>query len=268
MHYSKYFAMKFDRDPQNTCNVLRDRTPRTWKTGERAEDRYELVQQFHGPDAQALAEAKAQELNAREFARVRALGPLTRYQTMWYCTIVESEVNRLAAIDHTPPDKIRVTPGLTIVHNTTSWTLWSDGRFTKPLSELPAGGDLSPDAVNFVSTVRGADGGTVHLPGGLLALTRVQEVLDTKDLDVGSSRGVYAAERIEDLHVRWTDGSEGHLYTHTAGYFEGYMYNVYGTLEEARAAMGGAPGPEGIYIFSPDQWQYDPDLGFMPRDQE
>jgi len=32
--------------------------------------------------------------------------------------------------------------------------------------------------------------------------------------------------------------------------------------------MGGAPGPEGIHIFSPDQWQYDPDLGFMPRDQE
>ena len=52
------------------------------------------------------------------------------------------------------------------------------------------------------------------------------------------------------------------------GYSEGYQFNVYQTLEAAKAAFGAAPGSQGIGEFSPDRFDYDPDLGYAARKQE
>ncbi len=126
---------------------------------------------------------------------------------------------------------------------------------------------MTPAARSLISAVRGADGGNVNLPGGMFALTKLDAVLAENEVERGASRGVYAAERIEHMRVRWFDGTEGDLYAVTAGYFEGYRYDIFPTLEAAQAEFGYSPDASGISEFSPDEFDYDPRLGYVSKEQ-
>lgn len=223
-----------------------------------------LVRRFEGPEAEKPARELVDKLNAEERARVLA-APVTRYQTNWYCAISEEEARRLAEIDKTTWAQVRITPGLTIVQNTNSWALWSDGKFSKKVSELAPFGTLPRAATKLINDVRGADGGCVYLPNGLLALTKVAEIRSETEVNVGPSRGYYAPEKIVQMAIKWTDGTTGDVYIHTAGYFEGYMFNVYSDLKEARKAaiLASAPGPNGLTADDLAGSRYDPELGFI-----
>lgn len=231
-------------------------------------DDREPVQKFPGPDGKDLAKQLADQLNAQERERIVA-EPLTRYETSWYVSILPAEAQQDAEIDHTPPEKIRVTEGIRLIHNTGSWALWSDHRITTAIGlKIPSGGPLTKDAESLISTVRGADGGSVHLPGGIWALTQIQQTRHLRDFAVGPNRGLYARERIEELAVEWLNGTTSRLYVTTAGYFEGYAYDIYGSLEEVRAALGSAPGPEGMVAFPAGPFDHNSEPGTIQREEK
>lgn len=214
------------------------------------------------------AEQRATELNQASFAEHIAGRKFTRYITFSYVSLDLDECKRHATLDHTHPDKIRITPNVGILHYAGTWMLWDDGKITTGIGiSLPHAGILTPAARGLISTVRGADGGGVNLPGGILALTKIDTVLEETAVTVGASRGHYAAERIERLRVRWLDGTESDLYAVTAGYFEGYRYDLFATLEAAQAEFGLSPGASGISDFSPDDFDYDPRLGYVNKEQ-
>jgi hypothetical protein len=190
---------------------------------------------------------------------------MNRYLTRWYVATDKTEALRNAEIDHTPVDEIAVAENVDPVHVTGNWIFWSDGKFTTGIgARLPRGGSLTRDAEQLINNVRGSDSGTVE--GGLALLTRVKEILSEEEIETGPSRGVYAAERITRLRVRWIDDTESDLFIHTAGYFEGYAYDVYQSLGALRRFFQPAPGPQGISNFAPDDYDYDPELGFVSKD--
>lgn len=214
-------------------------------------------------DMASKARARTAELNQESFNTHIKGRAFSRYVIgHTYVTVQASEVERLASIFKTLPEQIKITHNLQILH-VADFVLWGDGRITKaPLGELPPGGILSQDAIGLISSVRGADGGTVHLPGGLASLANIKHIHGEQEIDSGPSRGHYAAEKIIEYDVEWVSGLRTKIYAHTAGYFEGYMFDIYAE----RPALGGTPGPDGITTFPPDDFEYDPDLGYVSQD--
>ena len=68
--------------------------------------------------------------------------------------------------------------------------------------------------------------------------------------------------------IEWNDGTTGELFVHTAGYFEGYLFDIYPDLDALKAQIAPAPGPEGIRVFPTDDYAYDPTLGYVAVSQE
>lgn len=89
---------------------------------------------------------------------------------------------------------------------------------------------LSDDARRLVSDVRGSDSGAPRV--GYATLIAVARIRATETLALGPSRGVYARAEAARLTCVMTDGSVRELYQLTEGYFEGYMCEVFGSLEE------------------------------------
>lgn len=214
----------------------------------------------------SLARDQAEKRNSASFAAHIKGNRFTRHVIgHHYVTVHADEVGRLASIFKTPTEQIKITPDLEILHVSDTFTFWSDGKITKsPLGELPPGGSLSRGAVGLIEIVRGADGGTVHLPGGLAFLANIKEIHAKKELATGPSRGHYAAESIIEYDLELLDGSRFTIYAHTAGYFEGYMFDIYAE----RPLLGGTPGPEGITEFPADDFSYDPVLGYVAKDAD
>ena len=50
------------------------------------------------------------DLNAASFREHISGREFTRYLTRWYVSVEEAEAQRLAAIDHTPAEEIKITP--------------------------------------------------------------------------------------------------------------------------------------------------------------
>lgn len=213
------------------------------------------------------ARQRAAELNQASFDANIAGQKFTRYLTFSYVAVDLEECKRHAGIDKTRPDKIHIAPNVGILHYADTWMLWDDGKFTTGIGiHLPLAGSLTKAAQALIATVRGADGGGVELPGGMLALTKLDAILSEAHVEIGPSRGHYAAEKIEHLHVRWLDGSEGDLYAVTAGYFEGYRYDIFPTLAAARAEFGLSPETGGMTAFPADDFDYDQRLGYVSKD--
>lgn len=226
------------------------------------------VTQRGDAETRSLAYSQAGERNRQSYAEHVAGKAFTRYLTHRHCTIAREHLEELAKRDGTSLDDIKITPDVQVLYNNSAWMLWSDDKITTAHgANLPPGGSLPPAAVELIGVVRESDSGIVNLPGGVVALTRVQEVLSEDTVYSGASRGHYSRERIEHMRVRWTDGTEGDLYAVTAGYFEGFQYDIYGSLKEAQAAFGYAPGPEGITVFPPDDYDLDPRLGYVRKDE-
>lgn len=208
------------------------------------------------------AKIRCYELNQEAFDNLPE--SLTRYQTAWYATTILSEVERLCRVDGSALENVKVTHGVIPVHSTGSWVLWSDGIFSKGVSEIPSGfGQLSSDAASLISTVLGSDGGFVE--GGLISLVGVDKILDKSDIEIGPSRGHYASERVQKWVVQCLNGEKETLYIHTAGYFEGYMFNMYNSIEALNESFP-APSSEGITEFPPDDFDYDSQSGFVSKD--
>ncbi len=186
---------------------------------------------------------------------------MDRYKTRWYVTTDPGEAARLAEIDHTPAGEIEVTHNVEPVH-VQGWILWSDNQFTTGIgSGLPRGGNLTPDAAKLISLCRASDTGSVE--GGLISLTQVKRIVAEAEIECGPSRGHYAPESITRLDIEWLDGSEHPLYQYSVGYFEGYAYDLYQSLEALRTALTPAPPVTGIMDFAERGYRYDARLGWV-----
>ena len=162
---------------------------------------------------------------------------MTRYQTKLYVTVSLEEAQRHAKLDQTPEDQIRVTPDVTLLHKKgSSWALWSDGKMTRGYGlpkDVPSAQSLSPDAEGIIDAAQGSDDGQVE--GGWETVTRVQKILATTVLRDEGTRGYYANPKIEKLRVLLVDGTQTDLYVYTKGYFEGYHYKVFLSMDSLQA---------------------------------
>lgn len=156
-----------------------------------------------------------------------------RYLSRWYVALTRGDAERHAQIDGGP---IRVADA-EIVHATREWTLWSDGWLTTSVG-LPRWAQeirsLSRDAENLVGECRGSDSGPPAV--GYALLVQVAVVLRTETVVCGAQRGVYRAATIDRLAVQMLDGSERELVRYSEGYPEGYLCEIYETLEALQAA--------------------------------
>ncbi len=248
-------------DPKHDHWVVMETVGEKLGTDRVVED-FGILPRHHGADMapeHKLARKRVDELNRESFAAHVTGQKFTRYLTFSYVAVNLDECKRHAGLDRTHPDKIRITPNVGILHYAGTWMLWDDGKFTTGIGiALPLAGILTRAALDVIGTVRGADAGAVNLDGGTLALTKLDAILSEDMLHSGPSRGHYAAEKIERLRVRWLDGTEGELYVVTAGYFEGYRYDIFPTLAAAQAEFGYSPGAGGISSFPADHFDYDP----------
>lgn len=152
-----------------------------------------------------------------------------------YVALDRHEAERLAAIDG---KSLRVDESVEVVHaREGDWALWSDGLITTAIG-LPRWAvqtrSLSTDAHDLISACRGSDSGAPSV--GYAALIAVEQIERHETLSVGQSRGCYARATVERLTTRLRDGSQRNFYTYSAGYCEGYAFEVYGSFEELRAA--------------------------------
>ncbi len=155
---------------------------------------------------------------------------MARYETRWYVTTDPAEAQRLASIDHTPAEEIKAALNAEPLHVANTWSYWSDGRIiTRTGVNLPQVSCLTKDAAHLISSAAGADDG--HVDGGWRRLTQVEQIINTRELAVGPSRGSYARPTTEQLTVRWLGGTESCLFTYSVGYFEGYAFRVYDSMK-------------------------------------
>lgn len=162
---------------------------------------------------------------------------MTRYITRWYITNDPDEAQRLAAIDRIPAHEIKTKQDVEPLHIGEGWSYWSDGRLIKQTwgGARPPVTSLTRDAVRLIDLVMGSDTGHVH--GGWERLVHIDKVLDKQLIAAEPGYGHYAGPTIEQLRVRWLDGTEQDLYTYSRGYFEGYQFDIYASLESLRSGM-------------------------------
>lgn len=162
---------------------------------------------------------------------------MVRYLTRWYVTTNPDEVQRLAGLDHTPEDEIKVTPDVEPLHVGKTWSYWSDGRILGHTwgRTRPAVMSLTPDAADLIDLVMGSDSG--HVDGGRERLVKIDKVLSMQRTIAGELRGHYNPPTATKLRVRWLDGTETDLYTYECGYFEGYRFEVYDTFKDLLLGM-------------------------------
>jgi hypothetical protein len=162
---------------------------------------------------------------------------MTRYLTRWYVTTDLDDVQRLAGLDHTPEEEIKVAPGVEPLHVAPQWSYWSDGCLIGHSwgGTSPTVVSLTPDAANLIDLVMGSDSG--HVDGGRERLIRIDKILGRQLVAPGETSGVYNPPTVERLRVRWLDETETDLYTYSCGYFEGYRFEVYDSLEGLRQGI-------------------------------
>jgi hypothetical protein len=156
-----------------------------------------------------------------------------RYLTRNYVALDSPEAERHAELDHTPADEIEASEGVEIVHANGSWAFWSDGRVTTSIG-LPVWATkaraLSGEAARIIGAVYGSDSGRPACGYALLA--QIAEAVGRADIWIGPAAGVYARESVEAIEVRMRDGSTKTLYQRTAGYCEGYLFEIGETLAD------------------------------------
>lgn len=157
-------------------------------------------------------------------ARLIDLEQGKRYRTGCYVALDWFEADRLSKVSNTP---IRVSDA-TLVHVTGDWAFWSDGKFTTSIG-LPRWTQtirsLSEDAIQLISAAMGSDSGEPEC--GYAFLARVKKIVTSKVLSRERGRpGGYAAPQMTRLHVELDNGETAILYNYTAGYFEGYEYEL------------------------------------------
>ena len=104
---------------------------------------------------QAALQVQADALNQESFDEHVRGRKFTRYWTNSYITTDQVEAERLADLDHTPSDKMRVHSDLEILYSNGSFILWSDGRTSGTIGlRLPAGGSVSPAAATLIRHTR------------------------------------------------------------------------------------------------------------------
>lgn len=152
---------------------------------------------------------------------------MTRYQTRDYVAVTREEAERLMLVDHTPPNELRVTDGVDVVHcQGVSWVLWSDGRITTGIGlseDVQRCKSLSESVARLVSEIRGSDSGCPACGWGpILAAKDVRAV----EVSRGIGHSYYAAPKLLRLELLPGAGDLRVLYALTAGYPEGYAFEV------------------------------------------
>jgi hypothetical protein len=162
---------------------------------------------------------------------------MTRYLTRHYVCPDREAAFFLAEQDGTPADEVEVAEGVDVVHLQDSWAYWSDGCVTTRIGlRIPKPPRGLPEVVaSMVTNAWGSDSGMPE--GGWSTLTEIDEILETEDLFAGRPRGHYAAPRLERYRARYKNGSEKDFYVFTAGYFEGYLYELALSLTSPRFAF-------------------------------
>ncbi len=136
------------------------------------------------------------------------------------------EAIRLAALDGTPWVEIQQAEAAHLLHREEWWAWWSDERLTTAMSlpESLCPQCLSPDAVGLISEVWESDTMAPHC--GWATLARVEQVLSRERQPLPENTDGYDWIILEQLTVRFTDGTEGMLECSYKGYGEGFECQI------------------------------------------
>ena len=147
---------------------------------------------------------------------------MARFMTRRYVAVTWAEAIRLAILDDTPWAEIQQADAVNLIHREEWWAWWSDERLTTAIS-LPSSlcpQSLSPAAIGLISEVWESDGGVPAC--GWATLARVEHVLSRERLPSPENTGGYDWVTLEQLTVRFSDGSEGVLQCWYKGHAEGF----------------------------------------------
>lgn len=162
---------------------------------------------------------------------------MDRYITRGYVTATPEEAMKLSRLDHTPPEQIKHTPDVEPLHTHSGWSYWSDGKIINRTNgtSLPRASSLTADAESLIDTVLGSDSG--HVDGGVTSLVTIEKIMTKLRIDLATNTGHYNPPNVEVLHIRYTDGTEGDLWTFSQGYFEGYVFDIYRSMEALQLGL-------------------------------
>jgi len=153
---------------------------------------------------------------------------VNRYQTRRGVAVTWAAAIRLARIDGTPPDAIRSTFNVELIHRTDWWAWWSDEQLTTAIGlpeELrPVG--LSAVAEELITDVWAGDAPAPQC--GWATLAQVQRIVDVEPLTMSVQ---VVGDRLitnewEALTVEFRDGQQRVLYQSWSRYEEGYRLDI------------------------------------------
>ncbi len=107
------------------------------------------------------------------------------------------------------------------------------GQHLYPRRVALDGHGVTPRAVSFIGSVLGADGSNAR---NAPWLTRVRDAEMGHPVSEGAGRGVYARHTLTDWTLTFADGTRRTVWVDSVGYMEGYMFDVYGSRDEAESA--------------------------------
>jgi hypothetical protein len=151
---------------------------------------------------------------------------MERYQTRRYVVVSWPEAIRLARLDGTPPDDIRQSPDVTLLHRTEWWVWWSDERLTTALGlpeELQPRG-LSDDAEELISDAWMCD--TIVPKDGWRLLAQVKCILSSERSSFKGGGNNFQYATLDKVVVEYQDGSSGAVYKLLMSYIEDYFYLI------------------------------------------
>lgn len=158
-----------------------------------------------------------------------------RYLTRHYATTLRREAERLAKIDGS---SVRVD-NVHLIHATNSWAYWSDHRVTTaigiPRHVRDSANGLSDPAAQMIALVWGSDSGAPSI--GWERLAQLSEIVSTRELDRGVSRGHYKPATVTVHTVRLSNGEETQWFEMSAGYPEGYEFSLYEDVDALTATL-------------------------------
>ncbi|MGP9551763.1 hypothetical protein [Halomonas sp. AOP42-D1-22] len=145
-----------------------------------------------------------------------------------------------------------VTEGVEVVHCGPHWALWSDDVITTKTG-LPAWvkaiKSLSDDAEEIITMFRGSDSARLHVP--LKAVLNLQAIINRSTETLTHDGGIYAPKKVERLNVQLHSGSAETWWLHTAGYVEGYAFDLYASKDALLNDVFPSPPATAVPAYTP-----------------
>ncbi|NEP19425.1 MAG: hypothetical protein F6J97_21460 [Leptolyngbya sp. SIO4C1] len=151
---------------------------------------------------------------------------MDRYLTHSFVALTWAEAVRLARLEGLPPDNIRHTPDVELLHRTDWWAWWSDEVLTMALGlpESVRSQELSSDAEALITDVWASE--SLAPTCGWQALAPVRRIVRQEPLSMSRLLSDYQIETRERLTVELQTGELSVRYQLWQSLPDGYLCDI------------------------------------------